>query len=101
MINSPVERRSMQRDWLGHVLQTLVILVMIFAGIGVPFAYWASGVTEKVATLSIKGDRADHDIIELRQTQTLVTNQLFEVNKGITRIDTQLEGIKDGLRPKR
>ena len=52
MINSPVERRSMQRDWLGHVLQTLVILVMIFAGIGVPFAYWASGVREMVATLS-------------------------------------------------
>ena len=91
----------MQRDWLGHILQTLVILVMIFAGIGVPFAYWASGVTEKVASLSIKGDRADHDISELRQTQTLITNQLFEVNKVMTRIDTQLEGIKDGLRPKR
>ncbi len=91
----------MQRDWLGHILQTLVILVMIFAGIGVPFAYWASGVTEKVGALTIRGERADHDIIELRQTNVLVTNQLFDVNKQLTRIDTQLEGIKDGLRPKR
>ena len=96
-MNAPSERRTIQRDWLGHTLQTLVVL----AAVGVPFAYWANNMTERVGALTIKGERAERDIIELHQVQALVTNQLTEANKQLTRIDTQLEGIKDGLRPKR
>jgi hypothetical protein len=98
-LDEPQEIRpvTIQRDWLGHILQTLVILVAV----GVPFAYWANSVTRDVATLSARADRMDRDMLEQRQFQTLITTQQLEASRTLTRIDTQLGDIKERLIPKR
>ena len=91
------ERRAIQRDWVGHGLQLVAILVVI----GGPLAFWGVSMNTTVATLSQRVDRQDHDITEQRQTQTLVTNQLLDVNKQLTRIDTLLGDVREQFKPKR
>lgn len=83
----------MQRDWVGHVVQALAI----FVALGLPLAYWGSNINATVAILMSRVDRQDHDINDQRLTQTLVTGQLLDVNKTLTRIDTQLGDIRERL----
>ena len=84
------------RDWLGHGLQLLGILVIF----GLPMLYWGSGVNTSIATLSTNTTRNERDISDVRGGQVIVSNQLADVNKQLTRIDTQISDfLRDQLRP--
>ncbi len=91
------ERRAIQRDWLGHGLQLLGIVVVL----GLPLMFWGVSISTTVATTVAHVDRQDKDIIDQRQIQTLLTSQLLDVAKQLTRIDTQLSNIRDDQLQKR
>jgi hypothetical protein len=91
------ERRAIQRDWLGHGLQLLGIVVVL----GLPLIFWGVSISTTVATMVAHVDRQDKDISDQRQVQTILTGQLLDVAKQLTRIDTQLSNIRDDQLQKR
>lgn len=115
------ERRRIQRDWVGHGVQALILLV----GIGVPLFYWGSSVNTALATLQshdegarreidgLKGingrinllglrvDREDRDQTEMRSNMTTVAGQIIELNKQLARFDTLLSDIRENLNAKK
>ena len=91
------ERRRIQRDWLGHGIQ----LVVMLGGIGVPLLVWGTNVNTTLATLAGTVAHHEKDISDMRQVQTIVAGQVLDVNKSLVRIDTQLEGIREQNRAKR
>lgn len=95
------QRQPIQRDWLGHLIQAVGIVLGMFVTIGLPLVIWGSGVNSTLATLAQRIDRQEHDLSDQRQTQVLVTGQILDVNKQLTRIDTQLGDIREKLAPKR
>ncbi len=86
-----------QRDWLGHALQFVGLLAVF----GLPVAYWAINTNATMATMLLRIERQDRDIAEQRQAQTLVTNQIVEVGKGLARIETNLENIREPRKTRR
>lgn len=92
------ERRGVQRDWLGHGLQLGGILIVL----GLPIMFWGISLNTTVAMLSQQVARQERDTADQKQVQVLITNQMLDVSKQLTRIDTQLEGIRNQFRlPKR
>lgn len=91
------ERRAMQRDWLGHAVQLVGMLLVI----GVPLLVWGVSMNTTVATMALTLSHHDKDIADVKQIQTLATGQIIDVNKVLIRIDTQLEGIREAAKPKR
>ena len=85
-IKDAISERRQQRDWLGHGLQVAGILIVI----GVPLLIWGSGINTAVATLNERSARQERDITNQSAAQTVVTNQLIELTRTLTRIDTQL-----------
>ncbi len=81
-----------QRDWLGHTIQMFGIFIVI----GVPLLIWGISVNTSVATVALKVERQDRDIIDQSRIQTIVNTQLTDLTKQLTRIDTQLEDILKG-----
>lgn len=91
------ERRIIQRDWLGHCLQLAGMLLVV----GIPLLIWGININTTIAIMANAIAHHDKDITEMRQIQSLVTNQIIDVNKVLIRIDTQLEGIRDQGKIKR
>ncbi len=86
------ERRTrVPRDWLGHAIQTVLMLVAI----GVPLLMWSNGINMSVATLNEKTARQEKDIIAQTAAQNLVINQLTELTRSMTRIETQLSDFRE------
>ena len=101
---------KLQRDWLGHGIQFIGIVVA-FGAILAPFAIYlnttaatqaASQATLNATLTAVASrlERDERDILEQRQDQRLVTQNLIDVTKTLTRIDAQLEGIRE-QKPKR
>ena len=85
-----------QRDWLGHAIQVAAILVVL----GLPAFIWANNTNATQATMLARMERQDKDMSDLRQSQTIMATQNTEVIKTMTRIDTQLEMLRE-QKPKR
>ncbi len=83
-----------QRDWLGHGMQFLGILAVI----GLPLMYWGSNMNIAVATLVSEQNRQKTDITEQRQVQTIVANQMLEVNRQLARIETLVGDMREKRR---
>ena len=95
------ERRAPQREWLVHGIQVGAILVTIGLTLGVPLLFWANAVNTGMATMVAdqkamvsRIDRQERDLSDQRQTQIIFTNQVIEVNKGLTRLDANLDNIR-------
>jgi len=86
-----------QRDWLGHSLQFVAILVVV----GIPAFVWAVNTNATIATVLSRMERQDKDRDRQDQIQSVVTGQLLDVSKTLTRIDTQLEMLRDQGKQKR
>jgi hypothetical protein len=93
------ERRQIQRDWVGHAVQAIGIVAGLMVALGMPLLYWASSINTALAGMGVRVERTERDITDQRQTQTLVTGQLLEVGKLLTRLDTQLGDIRERLPP--
>jgi hypothetical protein len=89
--------KLVHRDWYGHFIQGIGIVLATTLTLGVPALIWANTMTATVATLRQQVERQDRDITEGRQFQTLITGQQLEINKQLTKIDTQLGDMKDRL----
>lgn len=85
----------MQKTWAEHAIQAAGIMGGMFLTIGVPLLIWGVNVNTTLATMATTVSHHDKDIADVRQVQTLVTNQIIDVNKVLVRIDTQLDGIRD------
>lgn len=96
-IDTPAERRAIQRDWMGHAVQLLGVLVLL----GLPIAYWGSNINTTVATIDNEVKHHKQDISDQRQIQILLTNQIIETGKQLTRIETQIGAIIAQDKPKR
>ncbi len=91
-MSDSLERRVIQRDWLGHTIQ----LFGIFVVLGVPLLIWGISVNTAIATITQKVERHDRDMQDESRVQTIVNTQLTELTRQLTRIDTQLEDILRG-----
>ncbi len=85
---------SVQRDWLGHGLQLLGILVVL----GLPLMIWGVSMSTMLATTIAHVERVDKDIAENRQIQTLIASQLLEITKQLTRLDSQWDVMREDVR---
>ena len=81
-------------DWIGHSIQAVGIVAGMLFTTGIPLLIWGSYVNTTLATMATTVAHHDKDIANVQQMQTLVTNQVIDVNKVLIRIDTQLEGIR-------
>ena len=97
MMSQNTERRKIQRDWVGHILQLLVILVLI----GIPLSIWGTNLTTTMAILIARVDRSEKDISQQQQIQNLTTGQLIDVNKQLTKIDVLLDTVKNDLKSRK
>jgi hypothetical protein len=64
-----------------------------------PLLYWGNSINIAMAGVGIRLDRSERDIMEQRQSQILLTTQLVDVNKLLTKLDTQLGDIRERLPP--
>ncbi len=85
-IRAALDERKPARDWLGHGMQFGGYLLVI----GVPLLIWGSSINASVATLNERSARQEKDISSQTAAQAVVTNQLIELTRTLTRIDTQL-----------
>lgn len=93
------ERRQIQRDWVGHSVQAIGIIAGLTVALGMPLLYWGNSINIAMAGVGIRLDRSERDIMEQRQSQILLTTQLVDVNKLLTKLDTQLGDIRERLPP--
>lgn len=87
----PIERRRVQRDWLGHTLYAVGIVIAMFVGLGLPILYWGSGVNSALAILT------DHDRTNTTSITT-ATSQLIDVNKALATLTVQMQDIRDSIK---
>jgi hypothetical protein len=93
------KRRQIQRDWVGHSVQAIGIIAGLTVALGMPLLYWGNSINIAMAGVGIRLDRSERDITEQRQSQILLTTQLVDVNKLLTKLDTQLGDIRERLPP--
>ena len=91
------ERRKMQRDWLGHTVQMVGILVVI----GIPLLIWGININSTMAALSTRVERSERDINQQQQIQVVVAKQLSDVSNQLTKIETLLDMFKNEIKSKR
>jgi hypothetical protein len=97
LMNERNEHQRVPRDWLGHGIQFFGILVVI----GLPAVIWTINTNATIATMLSRMERQDRDRDRQDQAQVLVTWQLLDVGKTLTRIDTQLEMLREQTKSKR
>ena len=88
---------ELKRDWFGHGVQFVGILLVI----GLPLVYWGNSVNVTLATITSLQSQQGKEIDEQKRVQALITNQLLDSNRELTKIGTLLDTFKDDFRSKK
>jgi hypothetical protein len=86
-----------QRDWLGHTVQFFGLLAVF----GIPVLAWAFVMGSSDAKQELRLDRLDKDVTEARQMQTIVSNQMIDINRQLATIAERVGNIRDEAAGKR
>lgn len=84
---------------MSHTMQLAGFVVALLVAVS-PLAVWINNTSSIQAAMLIRMERQDRDAEIQRADQRLVTQNLIDVGKTLTRIDTQLEAIRE-QKPKR
>jgi len=93
------DRPPRARREIGHGMQLAAFVVAVAVAI-TPLAVALISFGNTQAAMLKDMQRLDKDIDAQRADQRLVTQNLIDVGKTLTRIDTQLEGLRE-QKPKR
>jgi hypothetical protein len=68
---------------------------------GIPVLAWAFVMGSSDAKQELRLDRLDKDVTETRQMQTIVSNQMLEINRQLATIAERVGNIRDEAAGKR